>query len=487
MVIVNILHIRANMSLFRVIATVLVMLGVLGGQAGDALGETVSDKTRPATDTPAYLYTEDVRQHLLSLKEQGYWQEAYAEYHRLIPDNQENPQMFIDFIHLLLIMERTAEAWDWLHKIDQENPLYQEPVIKKQLTFLRALGFIQTGQYNRAFEEIRPFKDSREDQKLISDIYLLSGHWDKSLITAKHIARSAYHTPYERDLGIGRMKEITENWARRFTMTVGMLDSQKLDTLFWNEERVSWPFHLHTRWLLSHLTISATHAVSFGFEKVYPDVLPRPRSQWAITATEDGKVGARIQNTFYPFRNVSLRLTGFYNEPERGEASLMQTAALKTGGNAQILYGFSDRISSALTYEYANYPHQGVLQTLSTINVYSQHLVFRRPLVYHTVIGLLLDGSGDPELFPERLLLASYVLGISYPLSKRHHDHLDLTAGVGYQFSVGADDGPYVVPKVDLEWTILGDLEFSASGEYRREYVTGNSEWRIQSGLRLDY
>jgi hypothetical protein len=189
---------------------------------------------------------------------------------------------------------------------------------------------------------------------------------------------------------------------------------------------------------------------------------------------------------FYPLRNFNFQVTGFYNEPERGEAALMKDVTLKRGGILQTLYGYSDRISSAIRYEFADYP-QGHMHVLSTTNVYSQHLIFRRPLVYHTIILLLIDGSGDEDLFPERLFLSAYVLGISYPLGKRHHDHIDFTTGMGYQFSVGSDDGPYLVPKIKLECSLLGDLEFNAEAEYRRDYISRTGEWRINSGFRFDF
>lgn len=432
------------------------------------------------------LYDEEVRQRLISFKEIGYWVKAYEEYQRLLPHNRDNPRFMLDFIHLLLIMGRTEEAWDWLHKLDTRSEQYQEQAIKKQLTFVRALGFVLKGEYKKARKEIEPFLDSREDQKLISDIFLLSGFWNKSLIVAKQMATSYYHTPYERELATARIKEIAESWSKRLTGNVGILDSEKHGLMLWDEEQASWPINLETRFMFSHLNIENKHAFSLGVERFYSEVLPRPSYQYQVSITDNGKFGGRLQKVFYPLRNFNFQVTGFYNEPERGEAALMKDVTLKRGGILQTMYGFSDRITSAIRYEFADYP-QGHMHVLSTTNVYSQHLIFRRPLVYHTIILLLIDGSGDEDLFPDRLFLSAYVFGISYPLGKRHHDHIDFTTGMGYQFSVGSDEGPYWVPKIKMEWSLLGDLELNAEAEYRRDFISGTGEWRINSGFRFDF
>lgn len=121
------------------------------------------------------------RQRLHILKESGQYSKAYEGYGAAIAQHPESIPLVLDFVELLIGMERFDESCNLLEKISPEDINALNDDDKRRISLLNAQILVKNEDFDKAISKIEPFADSKDDQLLIADVYLMGGQWRKSL------------------------------------------------------------------------------------------------------------------------------------------------------------------------------------------------------------------------------------------------------------------------------------------------------------------
>ncbi|MCD4755638.1 MAG: tetratricopeptide repeat protein, partial [Deltaproteobacteria bacterium] len=364
------------------------------------------------------------RQYLHILKESGRYQKAYEGYESATAEHPGSIPLDLDFIELLIDMERIDEAWNRLEKIEPEDINTMSDNDKRRFSLLSAQIFVKKEEFNKAITEIEPFADSKDDQFLIADIYLLGGQRNKSLRILKEVTQLLYYTPYEKNLARKKIRDIKRYYAPRFSVDSGIVDSKTYGSIPWSAISGMIPIGQNGQFTASYLWMDRGRLFSVALDSLHKRFPPTESYELLFSITDDGDGGVSLKKIFYPTKRSQAELKGFYNQLEREIAALMDEFSLKKGGSFGIDYKLSDKMTAYSKYEYSDYP-QGHMHIFNIIGSYAQHLSVKRPLLYHTVGMLVIEGSGDEDYIAHHLYMPSYTLNLNYPVSGKYSGHVD--------------------------------------------------------------
>lgn len=421
------------------------------------------------------------RQYLHILKESGQRQKAYEGYESAIAKYPGSIPLTFDFIELLIDMGRIDEAWNRLEKIEPEDINILSDDDQKRISLLRAQIFVRKEEFNKAVTEIEPFADSKDDQLLIADIYLLGGQRNKSLGILKEVTRSSYYTPYEKDLARKKIRDIKRYYASRISVDSGIVDSKTYGSIPWSTISGMVPIGQNGQFTTSYLWMDGGQLFSVALDSLHKRFPPTESYELLFSITDDGDEGVSVKKIFYPTKRSQAELKGYYNQVEREISALMNEFSLKRGSSFGVDYKLSDKMTTSSKYEYSDYP-QGHMHIFNISGGYAQHLSVERPLLYHSVGMLVIEGSGDEDYIARHLYMPSYTLNLKYPVSGKHPGHVDFKIGMGYLFGIDSE-GFAFSPGCLFDFRLFKNVNVRGSAEYRLDAVSGEGEWRINGGF----
>lgn len=426
------------------------------------------------------------RQRLHILKESGQHSKAYEGYMAAIAKHPESIPLVLDFVELLIGMERFDESWNLLEKIKPEDINALNDNDKRRISLLNAQVLVKSEDFDTAISKIKPFADSKDDQLLIADIYLMGGQWKKSLRILGEVEESVYYTPYERDLARKKIADIRRHFAPRINADAGIVDSKAYGSISWSSISGEIPIYKNNRLTTSYLWMDGGDFFSVGmsgFSRKFPVEL-------LLSITDDGEAGASFKTTFNPIKKSFVEIKAYYNEAERELTALMDEFSLKKGGFLRFDYGFSDMLRGSFKYEYSDYP-QGCMNIVNIGATHDQHLSVKKIVLYHTVNMLVIEGHEDYDddddtvYIAKHLYMPSYTFSLSYPVSDEYYSgHVAFKIGMGYLFGID-NEGLALSPGCSFDLRIHGDVGLKGGAEYRLDEVSGKGEWRTNVGVEL--
>jgi len=421
------------------------------------------------------------RQRLHILKESGQHGEAYEGYMAAIAKHPKSVPLVLDFVELLIGMERFDESWNLLKKIKPEDINALNDNDKRRISLLKAQILVKSEDFDTAISEIKPFADSKDDQLLIADIYLMEGQWKKSLRILGKVEESVYYTPYERDLARKKIANIRRHYAPRINADAGIVVSKEHKSIPWSSISGEIPIYKNNRLTTSYLWMDGGDFFSVGlsgFSKRFPP------DELLLSITDDGDAGASFKTTFNPIKKSFVEIKGYYNEVEREITALMDEFSLKKGGFLRFDYEFSDMLTGSCKYEYSDYdyPHNyGYMNIFNVGATYNQHLSVKKIVLYHTVNMLVIDGHGDEEYIAKHFYMPSYTFSLSYPVSNEYSDYINFKIGLGHFFG---SDQPYY--DIDNEGFVLSPGCFFDLHVHRDVSIRGGAEYRMGVNRKLE-
>ena len=432
------------------------------------------------------------RQRLHILKESGQHSKAYEGYRAAIAKHPESIPLVLDFIELLIGMERFDESCNLLEKIKSEDINALNDNDKRRISLLKAQILVKWEEFDTAISEIEPFADSKDDQLLIADIYLMGGQWRKSLRILGEVEGSVYYTPYERDLARKKIANIRRHYAPRINVDAGIVDIEGYGAIPWSSISGEIPIYKNNRLTTSYLWMDGGDFFSVGIISGFSRKFP---VELLFSITDDGDAGASFKTTFNPIKKSFVEIKGYYNEVERELTALMDEFSLKKGGFLRFDYEFSDMLTGSCKYEYSDYHlysdyRQGYMNIFNIGATIDQHLSVKKIVLYHTVNMLVIEGheeDGYKEDVDKRVYIAkhfympSYTFRLSYPVSDEYSDHINFKIGLG---PFWAEDHPsYNEDNEDNENKVVGFV-FSPGCSFdlhvhRNVSIRGGAEYRI--------
>jgi tetratricopeptide (TPR) repeat protein len=426
------------------------------------------------------------RQRLHILKESGQRNEAYEGYKAAIAKHPKSIPLVLDFVELLIGMERFDESRNLLKKIRPEDIDALNDNDKRRISLLNAQILVKREEFDTAISEIEPFADSKDDQLLIADIYLMEGQWRKSLRILGGVEESVYYTPYERDLARKKIANIRRHYAPRINADAGIVDSKEHGSIPWSSVSGEIRIYKNNRLTTSYLWMDGGDFFSVGMSG-FPGKVP---VELLLSITGDGDAGASFKTTFKPIKKSYVEIKGYYNEVERELTALMDEFSLKKGSFFRFDYEFSDMLTGTFQYEYSDYP-QGCMNIVNIGATHNQHLSVKKIVLYHTVNMLVIEGHEDYDddddtvYIAKHLYMPSYIFGLLYPVSDEYYSgHVAFKIGMGYLFGID-NEGLALSPGCSFDLRIHGDVGLKGGAEYRLDEVSGKGEWRTNVGIEL--
>jgi tetratricopeptide (TPR) repeat protein len=421
------------------------------------------------------------RQRLHILKESGQLSTAYAGYRAAIAKHSKSIPLVLDFVELLIGMERFDESWNLLEKMRPEDINALKDDDKRRLSLFKAQVLVEREEFDTAISEIEPFADSKDDQLFIADIYLMGGQWKKSLRILREVEKSVYYTPYERDLARKKIANIRRHYAPRINVDAGIVDSKTYGSIPWSSISGEIPIYKNNRLTTSYLWMDGGDFFSVGIMSGFSGKVP---VELLLSITDDGDAGASFKTTFNPVKKSFVEIKGYYNEVEREITALMDEFSLKKGAFLRFDYEFSDMLTGSCKYEYSDYP-QGCMNIFNIGGTYVQHLSDKKIALYHTGNMLLVEGHGDEDYIAKHLYMPSYTFSLLYPVSDEYYsDHVAFKIGMGYLFGID-NEGFSFSPGCSFDLHVHGDVSLTGGAEYRLDEVSGNGEWRTNIGVKI--
>ncbi len=421
------------------------------------------------------------RQRLHILKESGQHSTAYEGYRAAIAKHPNSIPLVLDFVELLIGMKRFDKSWNLLEKMRPEDINALKDDDKRHLSLFNAQIFVEREEFDTAISEIEPFADSKDDQLLIADIYLMGGQWKKSLRILREVEESAYYTPYERDLARKKIANIRRHYAPRINADAGIVDSKEHGTIPWSSISCEIPIYKNNRLTTSYLWMDGGDFFSVGIMSGFSGKFP---VELLLSITDDGDAGASFKTIFNPVKKSFVEIKGYYNEVERELTALMDEFSLKKGGFLRFDYKFSDMLTGSCKYEYSDYP-QGCMNIFNIGGTYVQHLSDKKIALYHTGNMLLVEGHGDEDYIADHLYMPSYTFSLSYSVSDEYYsDHVAFKIGMGYLFGID-NEGFSFSPGCSFDLHVHRNVSLTGGAEYRLDLVSGNGEWRTNVGVEL--
>ena len=423
------------------------------------------------------------RQRLHILKESGQLSEAYEGYKAAIAKHPQSIPLVLDFVELLIGMERFDESWNLLEKIKPEDINALNDNDKRRISLLKAQIFVKREDFDTAISEIEPFADSKDDQLLIADIYLMDKQWRKSLRILGEVEESVYYTPYERDLARKKIANIRRHYAPRINVDAGIVDSKEYGSIPWSSISGEIPIYKNNRLATSYLWMDGGDFFSVGLSGFSGRFLP---VELLLSITDDGDAGGSFKTTFNPIKKSYVEIKGYYNEVERELTALMDEFSLKKGGSLRFDYEFSDMLTGSCKYEYSDYP-QGCMNIFNIGATYDQHLSDKKIALYHTGNMLVIEGheDDDKDYIAKHLYMPSYIFRLSYPISDEYYsDHVAFKIGMGYLFGID-NEGFSFSPGCSFDLHVHEDVGLTGGAEYRLDEVSGEGEWRTNVGVEI--
>ncbi len=424
------------------------------------------------------------RQRLHILKESGQHSKAYEEYRAAIAKHPESIPLVLDFIELLIGMERFDESCNLLEKIKSEDINALNDNDKRRISLLKAQILVKWEEFDTAISKIEPFADSKDDQLLIADVYLMGGQWRKSLRILGEVEGSVYYTPYERDLARKKIANIRRHYAPRINVDAGIVDSKEYGSISWSSVSGEIPIYKNNRLTTSYLWMNGDESGNFfsvgimsGFSRKFPVEL-------LLSITDDGDAGASFKTTFNPIKKSYVEIKGYYNEVERELTALMDEFSLKKGGFFRFDYEFSDMLTGSCKYEYSDYP-EGCMNIFNVGATIDHKGSVKKIALYHTVNMLVIDGHGEEKYIADNLYMPSYTFRLSYPVSDEYYSgHVAFKIGMGYLFGID-NEGFALSPGCSFDLRVHGDVGLTGGAEYRLDEVSGKGEWRTNVGVEI--
>lgn len=426
------------------------------------------------------------RQYLHILKESGQYKEAYEEYEAAIAKDPESVPLVLDFVELLIDMERFDEAWNQLEKIGREDINAVNGDDKRRIALNKTGIFMKREEFDKALSEIEPFADSRDDRLFIADVYLMGGEWKESLKVLGEVGGLPYYTPYERDLARKKMVYVRKHYNPRINADGGIVDSSAHGTIPWGAVSGLVPIGQNNRIATSYLWLDDGGFFSVALNGSHSRCPPVDSYELLLSITDDGDGGGSVKKTFCPTRRSRAELKGYYNEVEREVTPLMAVFALKKGASLGLYHRFSDTLTGSCKYEYSDYTQdRGCMNILNIGGVRTQHLSVERPTLNHIVAMLVIEGSGDENYVAHHVYMPSYTFRLSYPVSDEYYsDHVAFKIGLGYLFGID-NEGFSFSPGCSFDLHVHGDVSLTGGAEYRLDEISGEGEWRINGGVEM--
>ncbi|MEA2083950.1 MAG: hypothetical protein U9O82_06865 [Thermodesulfobacteriota bacterium] len=429
------------------------------------------------------------RQRLHILKESAQHSTAYEGYRAAIAKHPKSIPLILDFVELLIGMERFDESRNLLKKIRPEDINALNDDDKRRISLLNAQILVKNEDFDKAISKIEPFADSKDDQLLIADIYLMGGQWRKSLSILEEVEGSIYYTPYERDLARKKIANIRKHYAPRINVDAGIVDLEGYGAIPWSSISGEIPIYKNNRLTTSYLWMDGGEFFSVGmsgFSRKFPVEL-------LFSITDDGDAGASFKTTFNPIKKSFVEIKGYYNEVEREVTALMDEFSLKKGGFLRFDYEFSDMLTGSCKYEYSDY-RQGYMNIFNIGATIDQHLSVKKIVLYHTVNMLVIEGheeNGHEEDVDKRVYIAkhfympSYTFRLSYPVSDEYYSgHIAFKVGMGYLFGID-NEGFALSPGCFFDLRVHENVGLTGGAEYRLDVVSGDREWRTNIGVEI--
>ena len=427
------------------------------------------------------------RQRLHILKESGQRSEAYEGYKAAIAKHPKSIPLVLDFVELLIGMERFDESRNLLQEIRPEDINALDDNDKRRISLLNAQLLVKRQEFDTAISEIKPFADSKDDQLLIADIYLMGGQWRKSLRILGEVEESIYYTPYERDLARKKIANIRRHYAPRINADAGIVDSKEYGAIPWSSISGEISIYKNNRLTTSYLWMDGGDFFSVGIISGFYRKFP---VELLLSITGDGDAGASFKTTFNPIKKSFVEIKGYYNEVERELTALMDEFSLKKGGFLRFDYEFSDMLTGSCKYEYSDY-RQGYMNIFNIGATHDQHLSVKKIVLYHTVNMLVIEGHEDDGHEDERTYIAkhlympSYIFRLLYPVSDEYYSgHIAFKIGMGYLFGID-NEGFALSPGCSFDLRVHGDVGLTGGVEYRLDEVSGEGEWRTNVGVEI--
>ena len=433
------------------------------------------------------------RQTLHILKESGQHSKAYEGYRAAIAKKPESIPLVLDFVELLISMERFDESCNLLEKIKPEDINALNDNDKRRISLLKAQILVKWEEFDTAISEIEPFADSKDDQLLIADIYLRGGQWRKSLRILEEVEGSVYYTPYERDLARKKIANIRRHYAPRINADAGIVDSKEYGSISWSSVSGEIPIYKNNRLTTSYLWMNGEESGNFFSVGIMSGFSRKVPFELLLSITDDGDAGASFKTTFNPIKKSFVEIKGYYNEVERELTALMDKFSLKKGGFLRFDYEFSDMLTGSCKYEYSDYdyPHDyGYMNIFNIGATYEQHLSVKKIELHHTVNMLVIEGHEDylddeRAYIAKHLYMPSYTFRLSYPVSDEYYSgHVAFKIGMGYLFGID-NEGFALSPGCSFDLHVHRDVGLTGSAEYRLDEVSGKGEWRTNVGVEL--
>ncbi len=429
------------------------------------------------------------RQRLHILKESGQLSEAYEGYKAAIAKDPKSIPFVLDFVELLIGMKRFDESRNLLKKIRPEDINALKDDDKRRLSLFKAQVLVEREEFDTAISEIEPFADSKDDQLLIADIYLMEGQWRKSLRILGEVEKSVYYTLYERDLARKKTANIRRHYAPRINADAGIVDSKTYGSIPWSSISGEIPIYKNNRLTTSYLWMDGGDFFSVGIMSGFSRKIP---VELLLSINDDGDAGASFKTTFNPIKKSYVEIKGYYNEVERELTALMDEFSLKKGGFLRFDYEFSDMLTGSCKYEYSDYHHDyGYMNIFNIGATIDQHLSVKKIVLYHTVNMLVIEGHEDYDddddtvYIAKHLYMPSYIFGLLYPVSDEYYSgHVAFKIGMGYLFGID-NEGLALSPGCSFDLRIHGDVGLKGGAEYRLDEVSGKGEWRTNVGIEL--
>lgn len=440
------------------------------------------------------------RQRLHILKESGQHSQAYEGYMAAIAKHPESIPLVLDFVELLIGMERFDESWNLLEKIRSEDINALNDNDKRRISFLNAQVLVKRGDFDAAISKIEPFKDSKDDQLLIADIYLMGGQWKKSLRILGEVEKSVYYTPHERDLARKKIANIRRHYTPRMNADAGIVDLEGYGAIPWSSISGEIPLYKNSRLMTSYLWMDGGDFFSVGIMSGFSRKVP---IELILSITDDGDTGASLKTTFNPIKKSFVEIKGYYNEVEREITALMDEFSLKKGGFLRFDYEFFDMLTGSCKYEYSDYhqysdSRQGYMNIVNIGATIDQYLSVKKIVLHHTVNMLVIEGHEDKdedyseekderEYIAEHLYMPSYTFSLSYPVSDEYYSgHIAFKIGMGYLFGID-NEGFALSPGCSFDLHVHRDVGLTGGVEYRLDEVSGEGEWRTHVGVEILY
>lgn len=444
------------------------------------------------------------RQRLHILKESGQHSKAYEEYRAAIAKHPKSIPLVLDFIELLIGMERFDESCNLLENISPEDINALNDDDKRRISLLKAQILVKNEDFDVAISKIEPFADSKDDQLLIADVYLRGGQWRRSLRILREVEKSVYYTPYERDLARKKIANIRRHYAPRINADAGIVDSKEYGSISWSSVSGEIPIYKNNRLTTSYLWMNGEESGNFFSVGIMSGFSRKFLVELLLSITDDGDAGASFKTSFNPIKKSFVEIKGYYNEVEREITALMNEFSLKKGGFLRFDYEFSDMLTGSCKYEFSDYHlysdfRQGYMNIFNVGATYEQHLSVKKIVLHHTVNMLVIEGDEDKdedylneeedkknrEYIAKHLYMPSYTFRLSYPVSDEYYSgHVAFKIGMGYLFGID-NEGFALSPGCSFDLRIHGDVGLTGGAEYRLDEVSGKGEWRTNVGVEI--